>query len=93
MIKPTRTPQPLTDTERHLVEAWTTWQTASAAAEQASARVTTVLRAAYFGRYLSQRRAAKLLGISVSAVRERLGLRTKRQKPQNTGPRTQENAG
>ena len=73
-------PGPVTTAEHHLVEVWAAWRAASAAAEEASATVTLALRNAYHTKLVSQRRAAKLLGISVSAVRERLGLRTKKKR-------------
>lgn len=62
------------------MELWAKWKEASTAADQASAAVTSALRTAYRDNLVSQRRAAKLLGVSVAAVRDRLGLRKKRPK-------------
>ena len=66
---------PVNATERRLVEVWAKWQEAKAASDKASAAATSALRTAYRRKLVSQRRAAKLLNISVSAVRDRLGLR------------------
>lgn len=68
---------PVNATERRLVEVWAKWLEAKATSDKASAAATSALRTAYRRNLVSQRRAAKLLDVSVSAVRDRLGLRKK----------------